>query len=313
MATAYEFVAKAASQIGVKESPANSNNTKYGQWYGMNYQPWCDMFVSWCANEIGALDLVGKYAYCPYHVDYFKRKGWWLDREAQPQPGDVIFFANKPPNDPNAACHVGIVESRNGSSSVTTIEGNTSLSNNDNGGAVMRRNRTYGQVGSSWYILGFGRPQWGSASEPSKPASDISNVAQEVIDGKWGNGNERIQRLVAAGYDYNEVQKEVNNILNGIVTAAPSQPSVSLPYFEPKTYTITASSLNVRTGPGTNYAKKSYSQLTANGRQNANSDGSLKKGTRVSVSTTQNNGNYIWGLIPSGWICLYDNGKQYVS
>lgn len=155
MATAQEFVAMAASQIGYKENPANSNNTKYGVWYPMNYEPWCDMFVSWCGNQIGAQDIVGKFAYCPYHVNWFKQKGWWLDREAQPQPGDVIFFANK-----GVACHVGIVERRNGSTSVTTIEGNTSVSSNDNGGAVMRRERTYGSVGSSWYILGFGRPKW---------------------------------------------------------------------------------------------------------------------------------------------------------
>ena len=162
MATAMDLVQKAASQIGVKESPAGSNNTKYGQWYGMNYEPWCDMFVSWCGNQIGAEGIVGRFAYCPYHVNWFKQRGQWLDREAQPQPGDIIFFANK-----GVACHVGIVERRNGSSSVTCIEGNTSVSSNDNGGAVMRRERTYGSVGSSWYILGFGRPNW-AASGPSE-------------------------------------------------------------------------------------------------------------------------------------------------
>lgn len=181
-ATATDFVAKAASQIGVKESPANSNNTKYGQWYGMNYEPWCDMFVSWCADQIGALDLVGKYAYCPYHVDYFKKKGWWLDREEKPQPGDLIFFANE-----GVACHVGIVERRNGTVSVTTIEGNTSTSSNDNGGAVMRRERKYGTVGSKWYILGFGRPKW-----PEQPASktgtwvhDSKGWWYKYSDGTW--------------------------------------------------------------------------------------------------------------------------------
>lgn len=165
MGAAVDFVNIAASQIGVKESPANSNNVKYGIWYGMNYEPWCDMFVSWCGNSINALDVVGKFAYCPYHVSYFKNLGRWLDREAQPQPGDVIFFANK-----GLACHVGIVERRNDASSVTTIEGNTSISSNDNGGAVMRRTRTYGTVGSSWYILGFGRPDWAKVDARNKPA-----------------------------------------------------------------------------------------------------------------------------------------------
>ena len=40
-------------------------------------------------------------------------------------------------------------------------------------------------------------------------------MAQEVIEGKWGNGNDRVSRLKAAGYDASAVQKEVNRILAG--------------------------------------------------------------------------------------------------
>ena len=43
----------------------------------------------------------------------------------------------------------------------------------------------------------------------------ILQIAQEVIAGLWGNGEERRQRLEAAGYDYAEVQKMVNAILSG--------------------------------------------------------------------------------------------------
>lgn len=38
-------------------------------------------------------------------------------------------------------------------------------------------------------------------------------IALEVIDGKWGNGAERKQRLTAAGYNYKTVQNMVNKIL----------------------------------------------------------------------------------------------------
>lgn len=144
----------AQSQIGIKESPAGSNRVKYSSWYGL-VGPWCDMFVSWCANQAGVGNVVGKYAYCPSHVNYFKSKGWWHDAEYKPQPGDIIFFASR-----GVACHVGIVERRNGSYSVTTIEGNTSVSSNDNGGAVMRRARTYGNPRGSWGILGFAHPPY---------------------------------------------------------------------------------------------------------------------------------------------------------
>lgn len=41
----------------------------------------------------------------------------------------------------------------------------------------------------------------------------IEEIAQEVIQGKWGNGEIRKAKLKAAGYDYNQVQEAVNNIL----------------------------------------------------------------------------------------------------
>ena len=41
----------------------------------------------------------------------------------------------------------------------------------------------------------------------------IDEVAREVIQGKWGNGAERKKRLTDAGYDYNEVQKKVNQMI----------------------------------------------------------------------------------------------------
>ncbi|MBR4429718.1 MAG: hypothetical protein IKS75_00290 [Clostridiales bacterium] len=43
----------------------------------------------------------------------------------------------------------------------------------------------------------------------------IDQIAQEVIDGKWGNGLARKNALKKAGYDYDAVQKRVNEILNG--------------------------------------------------------------------------------------------------
>lgn len=40
----------------------------------------------------------------------------------------------------------------------------------------------------------------------------VSELAQEVLAGKWGNGQERKTKLTQAGYDYNAVQKEVNKL-----------------------------------------------------------------------------------------------------
>ena len=52
------------------------------------------------------------------------------------------------------------------------------------------------------------------AAKPSAPAKkSVDTIAREVIAGKWGNGNTRKQKLAAAGYNYSEVQKRVNQLL----------------------------------------------------------------------------------------------------
>lgn len=55
------------------------------------------------------------------------------------------------------------------------------------------------------------------ASKPTPTPSKKSNeeIAQEVINGKWGNGNDRKSRLQKAGYDYSIIQKLVNQKLGG--------------------------------------------------------------------------------------------------
>ncbi len=39
----------AKNEIGYQEG--KNNNTKYGKWYGLNNNPWCAMFVSWCFEQ----------------------------------------------------------------------------------------------------------------------------------------------------------------------------------------------------------------------------------------------------------------------
>lgn len=41
----------------------------------------------------------------------------------------------------------------------------------------------------------------------------VHDVAIEVLAGLWGNDQERVDRLTAAGYDAEDVQAEVNKIL----------------------------------------------------------------------------------------------------
>lgn len=43
----------------------------------------------------------------------------------------------------------------------------------------------------------------------------VTQIAKEVIAGKWGNGTTRKSKLEKAGYNYSEIQKEVNRLLKG--------------------------------------------------------------------------------------------------
>lgn len=53
----------------------------------------------------------------------------------------------------------------------------------------------------------------GGSAVSTAPKKSITEVAKEVIEGKWGNGAERKRRLTQAGYDYFAVQRTVNELL----------------------------------------------------------------------------------------------------
>ncbi len=48
---------------------------------------------------------------------------------------------------------------------------------------------------------------------PEEPKKSVDEIAREVIRGLWGAGEDRKQRLTAAGYDYEAVRKRVNQLL----------------------------------------------------------------------------------------------------
>lgn len=148
MTTASRVLESASAEIGYREGPRN-NETKYGKWYGLDFNPWCDMFVSWVFSRAGLPFPAhgGKgHAYCPEHVNWFKAQKRWF---TEPKVGDVVFYNFGS----GVAKHVGIVEKvlANG---VQAIEGNTNEAGSANGDRVMRR------VRPAFQILGYGRPAY---------------------------------------------------------------------------------------------------------------------------------------------------------
>ncbi len=151
------------AEIGVRESPAGSNRTVYGERYGFNGVPWCAIFVSDCLARAG-LGAQYRFAAVASGVADSKRRG---THRTTPQVGDLcnkLYTAT--------SGHIGIVEAVHADGTITSIEGNTSGTNDANGGMVMRRRRSL-----SFWNAGYIRIKYADLPEPSKPiyGADISH------------------------------------------------------------------------------------------------------------------------------------------
>ena len=130
----------ACEWLGYIES--TGNDTIFGSWYGMNYQPWCAMFCTYAylveAGGSPSFVRASRYAYVPYVVNDAKANRYGLHVTTTPIAGDLVCFDWQYDGEPD---HIGLYESGS-PSSFNCIEGNTSPSDNSNGGQVMRRQRS---------------------------------------------------------------------------------------------------------------------------------------------------------------------------
>ena len=147
VATVQALLDIARGELGTRESPAGSNRVKYGDWYGLDGQPWCVMFVMWAFAQAGVALLAGTTS-CTLLMRAAQAAGCWVTSGCR--PGDVVLYDWDGDGRPD---HCGIVEAVSGSG-VTAIEGNTAVGNDSDGGEVMRRTRKNQQ------ILGAVRPAY---------------------------------------------------------------------------------------------------------------------------------------------------------
>ena len=70
----------------------------------------------------------------------------------------------------------------------------------------------YARAVAEGFVEFFGLSVKYATTEKTKSVTDI---AKEVIQGKWGNGSARKTNLTKAGYDYATVQAEVNRLVKG--------------------------------------------------------------------------------------------------
>ena len=130
-----DLVKVAETQIGYHEG--DNNDTKYNRWNGKigGYPvdgygyPWCQCFISWCANQASiGTDIIPKTAGTSTSMYFFKNRGLWNNSSSYggsyiPKKGDIIYYSKS--SNINSPSHVGIVTDCDGST-VYTIEGNYS-------------------------------------------------------------------------------------------------------------------------------------------------------------------------------------------
>ena len=171
-----EIIAIAKGQVGYKEY-ANNNNI-FGVWYGMNNQPWCDIFVSWCANEAKLQDIVPKNAYVPDRMAYYKKLNAFYKRGTYtPKPGDLVLFDFNLNGTPD---HIGFVYEAKGST-LTTIEGNTTKNGeSSNGDGVYKKSRNI----NSSTILGYCVPAYEEEEDVMRyqKISEIPSWGKATVD-----------------------------------------------------------------------------------------------------------------------------------
>jgi len=167
MATAEKVLDIARKELGVKESPPNSNEVKYNAWFyghpvsGAAY-PWCMAFVQWVFHQAGA-KLPYLTASCGGLLTWYKRNRPGSVHK-RPKPGDIVIYDFG---------HTGIVEAVGSGGTITAIEGNTSpgsAGSQSNGGQVCRRTRKASTVTA--YI----RPDYEEDEE-----MDIDKLTDEEI------------------------------------------------------------------------------------------------------------------------------------
>ena len=114
----------AAGEVGYVDRGVD--DTKYNDWFGLPNQPWCAIFVSWCANQANvSTSVIPREATCAALRTFFLERGKYYSSRSQggsytPKVGDLVFQNGSA----TSPWHVGIV-TEVGSTYVKFVDGNS--------------------------------------------------------------------------------------------------------------------------------------------------------------------------------------------
>ena len=178
MASADEVDRVLRSKLGVKETPAGSNRTEFGAWYGMNGVPWCAIFMSWGLytafrargerSPVEGIRTAKGFAYCGDVIAHAKKQGRF---RPGPRRGYLVVYDF--PGNADRFDHIGWVSwvDPHDPARFRALEGNTAATaagSQSNGGMVVEKDRRNDQG----YVHGFYDVPYtgGGGQAPQPPA-----------------------------------------------------------------------------------------------------------------------------------------------
>lgn len=224
----------AAAEDGTKESPPNSNRTKYGAWFGYDGAPWCAMFVSWvyhhAGHPLGNVETPMGFKYCPAGYNHWRANHRLTD---DPLPGDIVLFDW---NGDGTCDHTGIfIRWIEKGKTFASWEGNTSVGNDRDGGAVMMRTRKKSVVkcfvNTGLFQEAVAKPtptlkRGDAGSEVTRIQKMLYDLGfKMVVDGDFGPGTERAVKEFQSQHGLH-ASGVVDPITDGAIEAEKNKPKV---------------------------------------------------------------------------------------
>ncbi len=204
--TSEEYLTTGKKYLGTREGSAKHRkivdmfNSSKLKTFPISYDDaWCSAFISAMAIECGCTDIIPISANCD---EMYKKgvvmgiaipKDKWI-----PKIGDIIFFDW---NLNGELDHVGAVEEILSNYIVRSLEGNKNNS-------VSYRDINYKNATITKII----RPRYKTANK-KKSYKNYCDTAIRVINGYYGNGDDRKNKLEKEGYSYKKVQAIVDILL----------------------------------------------------------------------------------------------------
>ncbi len=328
-----DILGVARTQVGYTEGMDNAN--KYGAWYQLNNEPWCAIFVSWCARKAGIptsvlrsssiaspnAEVGGKTNFGIPHYD---------GKEYTPIPGDLFFTRD--------FSHVGLVFHVDGDY-FYTLEGNSNAAGSDNGDRVVCNRR---KVSDFFY----GVPAYDTA--PAVPQAPVittdrtdyrqgENDQGDTVNLSWTGSADDVKRTMTVYYKGDKYLEQeftpgvtsctLENLMAGgylvSITSEKADGSYSFgqcPVTVADPYTLT---LRYHTAGGSISPNPKYQVVIDVLSMRAGPDPSttrlrmIKKDAVLTVTQTRQGTSFLWGKTQdggvTGWIALSDKYVRQIG